>query len=55
MNVDALVVTDEQLLRHTESCTPAKDEIIKSHGKQVESYTSNQILKFVSNTSTQKY
>ena len=55
VNELALVVTDEQLLRHTESCTPAKDEIIKSHGKQEQNYTSAQILKFVSNTSAQKY
>ena len=26
-------VTDEKLLKHTESCTPAKDEVVKSHGK----------------------
>ena len=30
---DIAQVTDEKLLRHTESCTPAKDEIVKSHGK----------------------
>ena len=51
---DIAQVADEQLLRHTESCTPAKDEIIRSHGKP-HSISSAQMLKFASNTSAAKY
>ena len=46
-------MTDEKLLKHADSCTPAKDEIVKSLSKH-EAYASNastQLLKFASNTS----
>ena len=42
--------TDEKLLKHAESCTPAKDEIVKSHGKH-QRLPSTQLMKFASNTS----